>query len=125
MHFIEFVLWKRTNGKYFLERDLDAENMWPALEHVYRKRACTLSAELLLTPSKILPKSSRFASRGTYPWSASVESVIHGVLNASLPSQSPELDFQPLELDKLARNLDHLHRPKPPDDDDCFYYCKK
>jgi len=48
--------------------------------------------------------------------SASLESVILGVLNASLPSQSPELDFQPLELDKLARKLDNLPRPQPPDD---------
>jgi len=56
------------------------------------------------------------ASRGTYPWSVSVELVILGVLNASLPSQSPELDFQPLELDKLVRNLDHLPRPKTLDD---------
>ena len=38
------------------------------------------------------------------------------MLNASLPSQSPEPDFQPLKLDKLARNLDHLPRPEPPDD---------
>ena len=67
---------------------------------------------------KILPKSLCLASQGTYPWSASVESVtsILGVLNASLPSQSPELDFQPLEFDKLASNFDHLSRPQPPDD---------
>jgi len=67
-------------------------------------------------PSKILPISSCLASRGTYPWSASVELVILGVLNASLPSQSTELDFQPLELDKLARELDNLPCPQPPDD---------
>jgi len=72
---------------------------------------CRTTADTL----KILPKFSRLASRGTYPWSASVESVILGLLNASLPSQSPELEFQPLELDKLARNLDYLLRPKPPD----------
>jgi len=88
----------------------------PALMSLLQSRACTLSAELLPTPSKILPKSSCLASRGTYPWSASVESVILGVLNASLPSQSPEHDFQPLELDKLARKFDNLPRPQPPDD---------
>ena len=55
--------------------------------------------------SQILPKSSCLASQGTYPWSASVESVILGVLNASLPSQSPELDFQPLEFENWPATL--------------------
>ena len=81
---------------------------------VLQSRACILSAELLLTPSKILPKSVYLASQGTYPWSASVELVILGVLNASLPSQSPQLEFQPLEFDKLTRNLDHLPHHNTP-----------
>jgi len=73
---------------------------------------CRTTADTLKNPTK----SSCLASQGTYPWSASIELVILGVLNASLPSQAPELDFQPLEFDKLARNLDHLPRPQLPDD---------
>ena len=45
------------------------------------------------------------------------------MLNASLPSQSPKFDFQPLEpdfepieLEKLDLKLDNLHRFQPPDD---------
>ena len=52
----------------------------------------------LPTPSKILPKSSCLASRGTFPWSAFVDSDILGMLNAPLPPQPLELDFQTLEL---------------------------
>ena len=39
----------------------------------------------LPTPSKILPKSSCLASRGTFPWSAFVDSDILGMLSAPLP----------------------------------------
>ena len=60
-------------------------------------------------PSKILPKSSCFASRGTFPWSASVDSDILGMLNAPLPSQPLELHFQTLNPDNLA----HIHEPCP------------
>ena len=52
----------------------------------------------LPTPSKILPKSSCLASRGTFPWSAFVDSDILEMLNAPLPPQPFELDFQTLEL---------------------------
>ena len=52
----------------------------------------------LPTTSKILPKSSCLASRGTFPWSAFVDSDILGMLNAPLPPQPLELDFQTLEL---------------------------
>ena len=62
----------------------------------------------LLSPSKILPKSSCFASRGIFPWSASVDLDILGMLNAPLPFQPLELDFQTLNLDHLARVHDTL-----------------
>jgi len=70
----------------------------------------------LLPPSKILPKSSCFASRITFSWSASVDSDILGMLNAPLPFQPLELHFQTLNLDNLARVHDTLPRPQRLDD---------
>ena len=73
----------------------------------------TPSACLLIwlpTPSQILPKSSCFASRGTFPSSAFVDSDILGMLNAPLPFQPLELGFQTLELDFQTLNLDDLAR---------------
>jgi len=64
----------------------------------------------LPTPSQILPKSSCFASRGTFPSSAFVDSDILGMLNAPLPFQPLELGFQTLELDFQTLNLDDLAR---------------
>jgi len=52
----------------------------------------------LPTPSKILPKSSCLSTRGTFPWSVFIDSDILGMLNAPLPPQPLELDFQTLEL---------------------------
>jgi len=88
----------------------------PALMSLLQSRACTLSAELAASTLKGPTKILMSCNQGTCPLSASVESVILGVLNASLPSQSPELDFQLLELDKLAHELDNLPCPQPPDD---------
>jgi len=59
--------------------------------------ACFLS-NWLPTPTKILPKSLCLASQGTFPWSAYVDSDILGMLNAPLPPQPLELDFQTLEI---------------------------
>jgi len=67
-------------------------------------------------PSKILPKSSCFASRGTFPWITSIDSDILGMLNAPLSFQPLELDFQTLNLDNLARIHDTLPRSQPLDD---------
>jgi len=64
----------------------------------------------LPTPFKILPKSSCLVSRGTFPWSAFVDSDILGMLNAPLTFQPLELDFQTLELDFQTLNLDNLAR---------------
>jgi len=62
-------------------------------------RACSLLAELAVdTLQKILPKSSYLVSQGTFPWSVFVDSDILGMLNAPLPPQPLELDFQTLEL---------------------------
>ena len=62
-------------------------------------RACLLLAELaaytLQNPTKILVVTSQ----GTFPRSAFVDSDIFGMLNATLPPQPLELDFQTLELD--------------------------
>ena len=74
------------------------------------------SPNRLPQPSKILPKSSCLASRGTSPWSASVDSDILGMLNAPLSFQPPELDFQTLNPDNLARIHDTLLLPQPLDD---------
>ena len=69
------------------------------------------SPNWLPQPSKILPKSSCFASRGTFPWSASVDSDILGMLNAPLSFQPLELDSQTLNLDNLARIHDTFPVP--------------
>ena len=50
------------------------------------------------TPTKILPKSSYLTIQGTFPWSSFVDSDILGMLNAPLPPQPLELDFQTLEI---------------------------
>jgi len=58
-----------------------------------------------------------------FPWSASVDSDILGMLKAPLPFQPFELDFQTLELDFQTLNLHNLTRvhdtlphPQRPDD---------
>ena len=71
---------------------------------------------LLPQPSKILPKSSCLASRGTSLWSASVDSDILGMLNAPLSFQPLELDFQTPNLDNPARIHVTLPLPQPLDD---------
>jgi len=68
------------------------------------------------TPSKILPKSSCFASRVTFPWNAFADSDILRMLNALLPFQPLELDFQTLNFDNLARVHDTLLHPQLLDD---------
>ena len=57
-----------------------------------------------------IQKSSCFASGGTFPWSAFVDSDILGMLNAPLTFQPLEPDFQKLELDFQTLNLDNLAR---------------
>ena len=71
-----------------------------------------LSYYFLMTPTKILPKSLCLASRGTFPWSAFVDSDVLGMLNAPLTFQPLELDFQTLELDNLARVHDTVPHPQ-------------
>ena len=55
-------------------------------------------------------KSSCFANRGTFPWSAFVDSDILGMLNAPLTFQQFEPDFRKLELDFPTLNHDNLAR---------------
>jgi len=67
-------------------------------------------ARWLPTPTKILPKSLYLASRGTFPWSAFVDSDSLGMFNAPLTFQQFEPDFRKLELDFQTLNLDNLVR---------------